>query len=484
MGEFPYRFPPYKVQRDCLRISALRKSFGVFLEQGLGKTKVTIDNAAYLFMEGNIDGLLIVAPNGVHTNWLTDELPKHMPDPVEWKGMEWISSKAENKAFIADYLSTLNFEGLSVFTVNVEALSTPKAKKAVKTFLQKRRCMLVVDESTDIKRSSSQRSRFLFSVRALARYRRILTGTPAGDGSPFDYFGQFKFLDPAILGSSMTAFKNEYAEMIPAPWTNAPPHLKVVKKYRNLDRLHKIISAHSFRMTKDELKARGELDIPDKSFTKWYVDLTPAQRRMYEELKEDFITQMEDSNDHVVAALTITRYLRLQQIVQGYVPVESDEDPQPIQIIPGPNNRLDALGEWLDQLGGRKFIIWSRFHIDHDLIMERFGKKHKMVRYDGTVPKGKRDENKLRFLQDPDCLGFLGNQKAGGRGLTLNISHNTAFYSNYFDLEWRLQAEDRNHRIGQVNKVLYTDFVAKGTIDVKVLAALRKKKSVADTITG
>jgi len=475
---FPYKTEPFKHQRDTLNMSATREFFALHLEQGLGKTKVLLDNAAFLFLRGKITGLLVVAPNGVHTNWAEEEIPKHLSDSVPRKVVEWASSKASNKGFQRDLRELNEFKGLSILCMNIEAIRTSRGKEAAKEFLNQRVCMMAIDESTDIKTPGASQSKAAHTLGRLARYRRNMTGTPAGDGTPFDTYSQFKFLSPGLLGTSFTSFKNQYAEMIPAPWHGAPKHLRVVKKYKNLDRLNRIISEHSIRLTKDELIAKGELDIPEKLYNKHFIELTPAQKRMYSELHEEYITQFEGSEGYVTAPMTLVRYLRLQQIVQGYVPVDDEE---PLTCIPGPNPRLDAVGVFLEHNPG-KVIIWSRFRMDAELIMEKYAKEYVLLRYDGS--RDQKEEAKHRFQNDTTVRGILCNAASAGRGLTLNRARHVLIYSNYFGLEDRLQLEDRAHRIGLMNPVLYTDFVARGTIDVKIVNALRNKKNVSDTITG
>ena len=82
----------------------------------------------------------------------------------------------------------------------------------------------------------------------------------------------------------------------------------------------------------------------------------------------------------------------------------------------------------------------------------------------------------LRFL--------VGHPKTGGYGLTLTAASTVIYYSNSYDLELRLQSEDRAHRIGQTNKVTYIDLIAPDTVDQKIVGALRDKISIADQILG
>jgi SNF2 family DNA or RNA helicase len=482
MKEFPYKTEPFQHQRDALGLSARREFFGIHLEQGLGKSKVFIDTAAYLYRRGRIRGMVVVAPNGVHTNWAEDEIPKHMTDEVEWRVLEWQSGKSSNKSFLREFEELIDFPGLACFCVNIEATRTSRGKAAIKRFLDSRESIMGVDESTDIKSPGAKQSRSIHFLGRRAKFRRTMTGTPAGDGTPFDIYSQFKFLSPELFGTSFTAFKNRFAEMVPAPWENAPKHLKVVKRYKNLDQLNRILAQHTIRLTKDELIAAGVLDIPPKLYTKHYIDLSPQQRKLYADLRDDFIAQFpEGDDDWVVAEFTMVRYLRLQQVINGYVPVEGDDEPA--RLIPGGNPRVEMIEGFLERNPG-KAIIWGRFRLDLDLIEERYSREHGMVRMDGTVGRDLREEARDRFQNDPDTRILLANAAVAGRGYTLTQARHCLIYSNYFSLERRLQLEDRPHRIGLLNPVLYTDLVARGTIDERIVKALRNKKNVSDIITG
>ena len=88
------------------------------------------------------------------------------------------------------------------------------------------------------------------------------------------------------------------------------------------------------------------------------------------------------------------------------------------------------------------------------------------------------------FQNGEDLRYFVGNPKTGGYGLTLTKSHTVIYYSNSYDLEVRLQSEDRVHRIGQTSKVTYVDLVTEGTVDEKIVQSLRNKINIATQVMG
>jgi SNF2 family DNA or RNA helicase len=468
-----FKTKPFAHQAKALELSKDKTVFALLMEQGTGKTKVAIDNVAYLYFRGEIDALLVVAPNGVHRNWVDDELPAHMWDSVPYQAMIFRSGKANSAKFKRDFDDLITFDGLAVLAINVDALITANGKEAVKRFLT-RKVFMAVDESTDIKSPSAKRTKAARTFGRLARFRRILTGTPTGDGSPLDLYSQFAFLDPDIIGlRSFTAFKHEHAiletRIIPGQTRRT---FQQVVGYKNLDRLNAVISPHSFRVTKDDALP----DLPPKIFTKRYIELSTEQARLYRELRSNFLVELQDGSV-VTAAMAMTRIMRLQQIACGHIGTGPGE---PSKRIPGPNPRLDTLVEVLEQYPG-KTIVWCRFTDDINLIMETF--PDVSVRYDGNTSEEERSESKIEFQRGTARL-LVGNPKAGGRGLTLHAAQNVVFFSNYFGLETRQQAEDRAHRIGLQHRVNYIDLIAEGTVDEKIVRALRAKQNIANLITG
>lgn len=487
MRDFQFKTKPFVHQLDVFLRSRDMESFALLMEQGTGKSKVIVDTAGWLWSRGKIDAVLIVAPNGVHRNWILNEFPAHSPDFVDYKGAWWGSTlkTGETKAL----LSATTHSGLKVVAINVEALQTEKGVKFIKDFLIAFDTLLVVDESSVIKNPTAVRTKNLLKLRVHAKYRRILTGTPVTQG-PLDIFTQYAFLDPEILHtSSYYAFRNRYAILENRKF-GAKSFVEITG-YQRLDELQKLIESCSFRVTKDEC-----LDLPDKLYQKRYVELSANQKRLYSTMKKDLLA--EHNGKEMTAMFAMTKMLRLQQIVGGFfVPdpeLVMNEDmeltgqvieqkPQPIDKV---NPRVESLIELLEETNG-KVIIWARFRAEISAICEAitrtFGEQS-AVEYHGGVDNASRADNIQRFQSDPACRFFIGHVQAGGKGLTLHAATTVVYFSNDFSLENRLQSEDRAHRIGQHCNVTYIDFIAEGTLDEKVVAALRSKKDLADLLTG
>ena len=461
LGDFIFKTEPYQHQRKAFYLSRDKKAFALLMEQGTGKTKVALDNAAYLYAQGKITALVIIAPNGVHRNWLSREIPAHLPDWCKHKSEYYYSGMNErHKKEFANVMAAQDC--LRIFAFNVEAFVSKVACNFMENILLSNDCMLVVDESSRIKTPGAKRTKTIHNFGKQAKYKRIMTGTPVTKG-PEDIYSQFRFLDSNILGyDSFYSFKSRYCIM--GGFEN-----RQIVNYQNTNELTQNIEGHSFRVLKKDC-----LDLPEKIYQRQTVELSKKQRKIYDQLSEDFVVELE--GEHLSAPETITRILRLQQIVCGWFPTEGGET----VAIEEKNPRLSALLDALSDIEC-KVIIWARFKRDIKAIGAALGDK--AVSYYGEVSNDDRATAVDRFQNDPKIRYFIGQPQSGGIGLTLTAAECAIYYSNSFDLETRLQSEDRCHRIGTKNNVTYIDFESPKTIDTKIINALRSKKSLADTIT-
>ena len=170
---YNYKTEPYKHQRETLAKSAHKNLYALFLEMGLGKSKILLDNAGILFDQEKISGLLIVTPKGNLRNWDVHEVNKHLPDHIERNVLVWQPN--HTKQWLKDYKEMVegDSEGiLNIFLVNVEAFATVKACKFVEEFLVTHDAMMAIDESTTIKNPKAKRTKHLIKLAPLADYRR------------------------------------------------------------------------------------------------------------------------------------------------------------------------------------------------------------------------------------------------------------------------------------------------------------------------
>lgn len=487
MTEYEYKTDPFSHQARLFMETRDMAAHALLWEQGCGKTKPMIDTAAYLYERGEIDAVMVVAPAGVERNWVTDEIPAHLPDRLVARthSLFWRTKSSKTKWHKAEIDAIVKYKGLSFFCISYDGFMSTLGKRAAWRFLRRRRCLYILDESDDIKTPKAKRTRSIVASGKYAPYRRIMTGTPAD--KPFDIYSQLRFIDTKIwarLGmENFYAFKHHFAEWFTAAEAQEalgydPGYDKLVE-YKNLDELAAILASVSDRLLKEDV-----LDLPPKLYTKVWFDLTPRQRSLYNQLRDELEIELEDGRV-VDGNLAITRLLRLQQITCGYMVTDRDD---PIELCDKTNPRLDCTIAHLERLP-HQTIVWARFIHDIDQLCDALGAR--ACRYDGTLSDDECERSKMEFnAGDRDF--FIGNPQKGSRGITLNAAKTSVYYSNSFKLRDRLQSEARPHRIGQTGVeheghgfgILYADVLATDTVDLKLVGALRAKFNVAAELTG
>ena len=471
LATYPFKNKPFLHQAAYLQRFWDHPVAALFADTGTGKSYMLINNIAMLYDTGRINAALIVAPKGVYRNWMHVELPKHLPEHVVHRTALWSPTprKSEQKALDSMFEVT---EDLKILIMNIEAFSTPKGATFAKRFLFVHNAMMAIDESTTIKNHSAKRSKNAVKVGQGAKYRRIMTGSPVTK-SPMDLYQQCEFLSGDCLDSpSYYSFQARYALVVER--RVASHSFKQVVGYQRLDELKEKIDRFSFRVRKDEC-----FDLPDKVFLKREVDLTPEQRKAYDQMVQLALVTLEQGMSSTVNVLT--QIMRLQQIVCGHVTLDNG------QVVSLRNNRMDELLAAIEESSG-KIIIWAHFRQDIEAIRMLLSKQYGMssvATYFGDTESEERANIVDRF-QDPDSelRFFIGQPRTGGYGLTLTAAHTMIYYSNSYDLEVRLQSEARIDRYGQANKMTYIDLVAPDTVDEKIVEALQKKMDIANLVLG
>ena len=466
---YKFKTKPYEHQLDALKDSWDKENFAYFMEMGTGKSKVLLDNAAMLYDKGQINGLLLIAPKGVYKNWYDQEVPTHLPDHIEKKMVLWKTSDKSKKQMAL--LNTMFETGtdLHILIMNVEAFSKGDGIKFAEKFLSCHKAMIAIDESTTIKTPTSNRTRSVLSLRELAKYRRILTGSPVTK-SPLDLFSQCQFLDPWLLNhSSYYTFKARYA--VTRKIEVQGRRVEIVVGYRNLGELSEKIKPFSKRVLKDDC-----LDLPDKTFIKHTVELTKEQKKVYEQMKREAIAFLDGKMQST--ATVMTQLMRLHQITCGHFTADGGT------IKDLPCSRLSELMSILENVEG-KAIIWSHYTHDVKRIIEKIKEVYgedSVVDYFGETDQDQRSKNIKKFQTDDNCRFFVGTTHTGGYGITLTAGSTMIYFSNGYDLEKRQQSEARIDRIGQTKKMTYIDIISQDTVDERIVKALRSKINIANTI--
>tara|TARA_R110002020_G_scaffold1153_2_gene5672 strand:- start:2405 stop:3850 length:1446 start_codon:yes stop_codon:yes gene_type:complete len=473
MLNYHYKTVPYQHQADALEISWDKINWAYFMEMGTGKSKVCIDNAALLFEHGEIDTFIIVAPKGVYRNWAYLEIPAHMPDRVGYQMAIWRPNPTKNeKAALTSFNNPSEF--LKILVMNVEALSTAKGQRYLEAVLKGSNTLLAVDESTSIKSPKARRTKAIIKIASLAKYRRILTGFPVTQ-SPMDLWAQCRFLDKHLLGDcGDNFFQFQYRYAVMKKRSVGTHSFNMVVGYRNLDALSKQLKNFSSRVMKEDC-----LDLPSKIYTQREVVLSEDQARIYSDLKTYALAHIEDEN-FMTTPNVMTQLLRMQQVLSGHTRPDGSDN-----IIEIKDNRLDELMTCLEEVEG-KVIIWSRFRYDVKRItaalLQKYGPSS-AVSYFGDTTDEERT-TAIEHFQNGDARFFIGNPQTGGYGITLTAAQTVVYFANSFDLAVRMQSEDRAHRIGQTNHVTYIDLIAAGTIDDRIVKALRNKMDIASVVMG
>jgi len=438
MWKYPYKTQPYEHQRNALNESAIKHQWAYFMEMGTGKTKVTIDNIAYLFLKKEINSVLVIAPKSVYTVWET-EIETHMPTEVAYKIFKWNLDKQK------DYDKLNKYEHLRIFLINVEALSTKRGFTACTDYLTKnKKNFVALDESTTIKNRSAKRTKNILGLRRLSHIKRILTGSPITK-SPLDLFTQCEFLSPELLGfSSYLAFRNRYAEMTDIP-VGSGRYISVPKYYKRLEELEIKLKQFSTRIRKDQC-----LDLLPKIRQKRYIELEGESKNIYNRLRTMALAIVEDST--ISFSNKLTEIIKLHQVCNGFTKNDDGE------IIELHKQKLLALDEILEESDG-KSIIWANYIYNIKEIITFLEKKYgkdAVVSIYGDVSVEDRKKAVERIQKDKKTRFLVGNPTTGGFGLTLTACTN----------------------------VTYIDIVARGTLDEAIMKSLVNKGQIAAKTLG
>lgn len=469
---FDFKTKPYEHQMQVLEKSWREKYYALFMEMGTGKSKIAVDTLGLLYQENEIDAALIIAPKGVYHNWVYKEIPTHMSDKTDYVVLAWQPNITQK--FRSSFEDLCKTKKLKIFVMNVEALSTAKGTNTAHWFTKRfPNSMIIVDESTTIKNRKASRTKNVIYVGQNCKYKRILTGSPITQ-SPMDLYSQCEFLNPTLLNfKSYYSFQARYAVLQKRNF--GPRSIQQIVGFRKLEELNEKLDGFSSRTLKKDC-----LDLPDKIFIRREVPLSPEQSKVYMQMSKLALAMLEDGQLSTTTNV-LTQIIRLQQICCGFI---NDDEGNTTEIK---NDRLNELINVCEEANG-KIIIWATFV--HDIVnigqelSEKFGKDSFVTFYGATS----QEERQIAVdsFQDPNSnvRFFVGNSRTGGFGITLTEANTVIYYSNNYDLEIRLQSEDRAHRIGQTKSVTYVDLVSPKTVDEKVLKALKSKQNLASQVLG
>lgn len=494
-------------QRDGLDWTNGRRYYGLFWEQGTGKTWELLADTERAYEADKCNALFVLAPKGVHANWIRREIPKHLSVPFKGAAFRTGSAPAMRAC---EELNLDSSDKLKILAMNIDAINFKPGFSMAAKFLREHRAIIAIDESQRAKTPTAGVTKAALRLTPMAVARRIASGTPITN-APMDLYSQCELLKPGLLGTnSYRAFVARYAELMPddagimrhivkrmkekhawarkaaeAGTLNLPQIIRQqggAPMWKNLDELTRLLEPFTMRVLKKDC-----LDLPEKIHQTRYFNLGAAQQRAYIKLRDELILEV---GEDLLAVTALGARTKLQQITSGFVLIEGE--PRYVEELATP--RLELLKEVaLDQQG--PFIVWAHFREEIASIMRTFSEMGiPACEYHGDVKDKARDEAVDGF-QSGEFLAFVGQPQSGGIGLTLTAAKSVIYYSNDFNWGVRAQSEDRAHRIGSeeaihrvggvdIPGILYIDLVAEDTIDESIAAALQRKEETAAEILG
>lgn len=482
--DYKFKTSPFPHQLNALDFAWGRPQSAFFMEMGTGKTKTLIDLASARKIKGQINALIVFCPYGIRQNWV-GEFAVHCPVPYETYVLDTDVYKFEQKF---DQYVNLHTEALKVVIVGMESISGKekqgKGFDALMKFAKSHHTMSIVDESHFIKSHNSNRSINAREVRKHCKFPVIMTGTPITQGYT-DLFGQFEYLSSDIIGvGDFYSFRSRYCVM--GGFQN-----KSIIDYTNTDELMDLLTPWIYQVKKEDVLK----DLPPKTYTTRAVDLTKEQKKLYDEIKKNRFASLKELVKHrpddvdLICENVLTVYSALQQITGGFLSYWDEsgdtKERKTTRVVDiSKNPKIKELLQVAQDTGKSSVIIWARYREEIAMICEALRAEYgenSVVEFHGGVSPDDREIAKAKFLNG-DARFFVSNAETGGTGLTLNVATYTVYYSNDFKLVNRTQSEDRNHRIGQKNAVTYVDLTANGTIDLKILSAIKDKKDLANYV--
>ena len=444
-------FPPWEVQTEALRRSAGKERYGYFLEQGLGKTAVALND---YIEHDDIDLCIVVAPQSFKLDWpiaceeyglgflQTGYWPKH-PLPHDWEN--------------------------GLYALNYEAVSRSGAKVPLQRLMDDRRCMLVIDESKALGTPKSGFTRSVLELAKRAVMVRELNGTPITQ-NVMDYYGQLRALGELNSWDPVT-FRNRFAEL------GGFMGKQITTNIRNGAELARILDRCTFRA----LKADWRKDLPPKIYSTVHLEMTKKQQAHYREMMEEFFTIIDGSE--IAAEIVLTQMGKLRQISSGIM-IDGDKTHRLIKTEDNPKITAlpDIIGEY-----GKSIVIYFHTASGEDILAYLTKKGFHPAHIKGSMRPEAIKEQKDRFNNDPKCRVIVGQERATALGHTLlgkpgkDRCNKTIFYENSFSLYYRLQLEDRNHRGAQDQDCDVID-LSVSPMDDLTIEILKGKREMADSM--
>lgn len=423
----------------------LEKQSGLLaFEQGLGKTLVAIKAFVRLRAEGRADALLVICPNSLKRNWVSEFTRFEPGVDVE----------------IVEGAASVRRRTLAAATKPVLVMSYETARgeiAGVLALLARRRTVLVLDESHAVKNRFSLTSTAARHFAPRCEYRWLLSGTPVTN-TVADLYAQIGIIAAGRPLGSFDSFMASHDDQ------------------HGLEALRAKTSPFVLRRTKDEC-----LDLPEKIFVDTKVELPPWQRRLYDSMRDELACQiatMSGEEFRAYAPTALAKLLRLSQIASNPGLILPTEPRVPVKFT-----EMDYLLDEIVHGGDEKVIIWSHYVATLEALLKRYHKLGCVSLY-GSTPVAERQDIARRFQTDPAVRVLIGNPAAAGSGFTLTAARHAIYETLSWRYDFYAQSQDRIHRIGQERPVTYIRLLAADTIEEVIAKALERKAGLARALLG
>ena len=399
-----------------------------------------------LWKFGRAKRVLVVAPSSVCGVW-----PKEMEEMADFPFSVAVMTGDKKKRLEAlGSLENAPRQNLQMAVINYESTWRNGIFEALAAWKPD---LIIADESQRIKTHDAAQSKAMHRLGDITPYKLILSGTPVQNNA-IDIFSQYRFLDSGVFGTSFYAFRNKYAIM-----GGFDKHQIV--GYREMDDLIQKEHSIAYRVTKDEA-----LDLPEQTFENRYIQLSPADRKVYDQIRRDSYAELGRGGDKEKTKLV--NKAKLEAL-------------------------MEIVGDCVD--AGQKLVVFARFTSEIDLIADalrqskvpfgmidgRTPTEHKTDRVTGEQTLS-RSEVVQDFQTNPNTVVFLAQIQTAGLGITLHAASTAVFYSLDFNYANYVQALARIHRIGQRSACTYIHLLVEKSVDEKVLKAIGTKDDLAKSI--
>jgi len=418
-------------QVQALKFALPLRSAMLAMDMGTGKTRVALE----IIKHRGHKRVLVLCPKAVAGVW---EYQAGLYSTLNYYTL--VDSNGKHSAVLERITEP------ALLTVNYDLLANVEL---VNRLAQHRFSFLIMDESHRLKSPSGVWSKAAQKLGKAIPYKLALTGTPMPH-SPLDVYGQFRALDPGIVGGSYSAFKERYAVV---------NHFRAVVGYRNLDELANRMKAVTYRVT------NNVLSLPKLLEAEHPVTLPQAAREAYALAQEGIIYDLE--RGAITAQNALVKTLRLRQITAGHADVDGT-------TLAFHDAKIDAIKDILDGISDERVVIFCEFRAEIEALA-------KAITQPAYILSGQRKDDLAEWRTTPGSV-LLVQSQVGSLGIDLTAAR----YAIFASLPWSLgvyeQAKARVHRAGQTRPVEIIHILAKDTIDVTVSRALKTRQDVVQAV--